>query len=68
MSSVQRHEAYWVSEAAEDEADGGAAARDAAVDGEGAGPLLGLGEGHGQQGQGRRRHDRRRTHPAGRGR
>ncbi len=36
-------------EATEDEADGGTAAGDAAVDGEGTRPLLGLGEGHGEQ-------------------
>ena len=44
-------------DAAEDEADGGAAAGDAAVDAEGPGPLLGLGEGHREQGQGGGRHD-----------
>ena len=44
-------------EAAEDEADGRAAAGDAAVDGEGPGPLLGFGEGDGQEGEGGRRHD-----------
>ena len=43
--------------AAQDEADGGAAAGDAAVDGEGPGPLLGLGEGHREQRQGGGRHD-----------
>ena len=45
-------------ESTEDEADGGSAAGDAAVDGERAGPLLGLGEGHGEQRQGGGRHDR----------
>ena len=44
-------------EATEDEADGGAAAGDAAVDGEGACPLLGLREGHGEQRERGRRHD-----------
>ena len=43
--------------AAEDEADGGAAAGDAAVDAEGAGPLLGLGEGDREQREGGGGHD-----------
>ena len=44
--------------AAEDEPDGRTAAGDAAVDGEGTGPLLGLGEGDREQRQGGGCHDR----------
>ena len=54
---VQRQDGEFGQDAAEDEADGRAGAGDAAIDGEGARPLLGFRERHREKREGGRSHD-----------